>query len=218
MGCGPDLLRLFDLADALMRENQVHRREACCPEERPTPRAVPSVREQLGEMYERGELDEPTYQRLREMAARGRLRPVDLAVLRYERRQRKRAQPPSEEETAIRQLRARIAQLERARAESSEVLATLEAKIAEIEDRAREREEAARRAVAEDETLARRHLLERQALLESRQRLREQAEALREDLDRLEGLKAQLEAKVAELEALRSREALQTLRTEVTEE
>ncbi len=221
MGCGPDVFRLFDLADAFMRENRARRQAACCPEEtmgrRPSP--GPSVQEQLYEMYGRGELDEPTFQRLKELAARGQLRPVDLAVLRYERRQQKRTQPPlSEEEAAIRQLRARIAQLEQARTDSAQVLETLEAKVREMEDRAREREEAARQAVARDESLARRYLLEKQTLLETRARLVEQAEALRKDMERLDGLKAQLEAKVAELEALRSRETLQTLQTEALED
>jgi len=214
MGCGPDVFRLFDLADALIRDNRA-RRYGGAPSVGSSQAPGPSLREQLYEMYERGELDEETFRDLQDLAARGRLHPVDLAVLRYERRQKVNARPrESEEDVAIRKLRARIARLEEAREESSRVLASLRERIADMEERAQRREEAARLAVAKDETLARRYLMEKQELMEAQARLVEQARALEEDLARLGELQAKLEAKVIELEALRSRQELQTLRTE----
>jgi len=227
MGCGPDVFRLFDLADALVRANRSRRYAAYRPVGRPQP-AGPSLQEQLYDMYGRGELDEKIFQDLKDLAARGQLRPVDLAVLRYERaygvaaqhhrRQKARARPPqSEEEVAIRQLRARIAQLEGAREESSRVLASLQEKIEDVRARAQKREEAARQAVATDEALARRYLTEKQELLGTQARLEEQAQALRDDLARLEKLKGELEAKVTELEALRSRQEISALRAEIAE-
>jgi len=168
-------------------------------------------------MYERGELDEKTFRELKDLAARGRLQPVDLAVLRYERQQRIKTRPRvSEEDVAIRKLRARIARLEEAREESSQVLASLRERIADMEARAQQREEGARQVVATDEALARRYLMEKQELVEAQARLEAQAQALEEDLARLDELRGKLEAKVAELEALRSRRELQSLRTEVT--
>lgn len=225
MGCGPDVFRLFDLADTLVRDNRSRRYAAYRPVGRPQP-SGPSPQEQLYDMYGRGELDEQTFDDLKDLAARGQLRPVDLAVLRYERRQKTRTRPPaSEEEVAIRQLRARIAQLEGAREESARVLASLQAKIEDVKARAQKREEAARQAVVSDpstgsgrrETLARRYLTEKQELLKTQARLEEQAQALRDDLARLDELKGELEAKVTELEALRSRQEIGALRTEIVE-
>lgn len=217
MGCGPDVFRLFDLADTLVRDNRSRRYEAYRPVGRPQP-SGPSPQEQLYDMYGRGELDEQIFNDLKDLAARGQLRPVDLAVLRYERRQKVIARPPaSEEEVAIRQLRARIAQLEGAREESSRVLASLQEKIEDVKARTRKREEAARQVVATDETLARRYLMEKQELVETEARLEEQAQALRDDLVRLDELRGELEAKVMELEALRSRQEIGALRAEIAE-
>ncbi|HIC89493.1 MAG TPA: hypothetical protein EYP04_08835 [Anaerolineae bacterium] len=216
MGCGPDVFRLFDLADALVRDNRARRCETW-PAAGSPQHPGPSLQEQLYEMYERGELDEKTFRELKDLAARGRLQPVDLAVLRYERQQRIKTRPRvSEEDVAIRKLRARIARLEEAREESSQVLASLRERIADMEARAQQREEGARQVVATDEALARRYLMEKQELVEAQARLEAQAQALEEDLARLDELRGKLEAKVAELEALRSRRELQSLRTEVT--
>lgn len=225
MGCGPDVFRLFDLADTLVRDNRSRRYEVYRPVGLPQP-AGPSLQEQLYDMYGRGELDEKTFNDLKDLAARGQLRPVDLAVLRYERRQKVRARPPSsEEEVAIRQLRARIAQLEGAREESSRVLASLQEKIEDVKARAQRREEAARQVVTTDpstssghsEALARRYLMEKQELVATRTRLEEQAQSLRDDLTKLDELSGQLEAKVMELEALHSRQEIGALRAEIAE-
>lgn len=217
MGCGPDVFRLFDLADTLVRDNRSRRHAAYRPAGRPQP-SGPSLQEQLYDMYGRGELDEQTFNDLKDLAARGQLRPVDLAVLRYARRQKARTWPPaSEEEVAIQQLKARIAQLEGAREESSRVLASLQAKIEDVKARTQKREEGARQVVATDEPLARRYLTEKQTLLETQARLEEQAQSLQDDLARLDELKGELEAKVAELEALRSRQEIGALRTEIAE-
>ena len=217
MGCGPDVFRLFDLADTLVRDNRSRRYEAYRPVGLPQP-SGPSLQEQIYDMYGRGELDEQTFSELKDLAARGQLRPVDLAVLRYERHQKSRARPPaSEEEVAIRQLKARIAQLEGAREESSQVLAALQEKAEDVKARAQKREDAARQAVAMDEALARRHLMEKQKLVETQTHLEEQAQALRDDLARLDELQGELEAKVMELEALRSRQEIGALRAEIAE-
>jgi len=219
MGCGPDVFRLFDLADSLVRDNRSRRYGAYRPVGLPKPPTGPSLQEQLYEMYGRGELDKETFQDLKGLAARGQLRPMDLAVLRYEGgRKAKDRSPASEEEVAVRQLQARIAQLEGAREDSSQVLTSLQEKIEDVKARAQKRAEAARQVVPTDEALARRYLTEKQELLNTQTRLEEQAQALRDDLARLDELRGKLEAKVMELEALRSRQELQTLQTEIVEE
>ncbi len=218
MGCGPDLFRLFDLADTLVRDNRSRRQAVHRPMGQPQP-SGPSLQEQLYEMYGRGEIDEETFNALKELAARGQLRPVDLAVLRYERRRKGRLRRrESEEEAALRQLRARIAQLEEAREASARVLASLREQIEDVAARIQKREEAARRVVATDEALARRYLMEKQELLETQARLEAQAQALQADLTRLDELRGTLEAKITELEALRTRQELQALQGEITEE
>jgi len=218
MGCGPDLFRLFDLADTLVRDNRSRRRAIHRPVGQPQP-SGPSLQEQLYEMYGRGEIDEETFNALKKLAAQGQLRPVDLAVLRYERRRKgRRRRRESEEEAALRELRARVAQLEEAREASAQVLASLQEQIEDVEARIRKREEAARRVVATDEELARRYLMEKQELLETQARLEAQAQALQADLTRLDELRGTLEAKITELEALRTRQELQALQGEITEE
>ncbi len=217
MRCGPDVFRLFDLADALVRDNRSRRYEAYRPVGIPQPTG-PSLQEQLYDMYGRGELDEKTFNDLKDLAARGQLRPVDLAVLRYERRQKAKARPPeSEEEIATRQLRARIGQLEGAREESAQVLASLEEKIGTLEAKAAQREKAAREVVVLDEARARQYLTEKQELEETQERLESQAQALRDDLARLDELRGKLETKVTELEAVRSRQELSALRAGIVE-
>jgi chromosome segregation ATPase len=217
MGCGPDVFRLFDLADALVRDNQWRRYAAYRPIGRPQPTG-PSLQEQLYDMYGRGELNEETFNDLKDLASRGQLRPVDLAVLRYQGRQKTKVRPPeTEEETAIRQLQARIFHLESAREESARVLASLHKKIDDVKGRAQKREEIARRVIATDEARARRYLTEKQELLEIRARLEKQTQALQDDLAKLDELKGELEAKVTELEALHSRRELHALRTEIKE-
>lgn len=217
MGCGPDVFRLFDLADALVRDNRWRRYAAYQPIGRPQPTG-PSLQEQLYDMYGRGELNEETFNNLKGLAARGELRPVDLVVLRYEGRQKIKVRPPeTEEEAAIRQLRARISHLESAGEESARVLASLQEKIDDVKARAQKREEVARRVIATDEAQARRYLTEKQELLETQGRLEKQAQALQDDLAKLHELKGELQAKVMELEALHSRRELYALRTEIKE-
>ena len=218
MGCGPDVFRLFDLADTLVRDNRSRRYGVYPPADQPP--VGPSPREQLYAMYARGEVDKETFRALKELAKRGELRAVDVAVLRYEqkRKPRPRSSPASEEEVAIRQLQSRIAQLEEARKESSRVLTSLQEKIEDVKARAQKREEAARQLVSSDEALARRYLLEKQELLETQARLEEQAQALRDDLTKLDDLRGKLEAKVTELKALQSRQELQALQTEIVQE
>jgi len=218
MGCGPDVFRLFDLADTLVQDNR-SRRYGTYPPVGPSQSTGPSPREQLYEMYARGEVDRQTFRALKELARRGELREVDLAVLHYEQRKkpRKKSPPASEEEVAIRQLQSRITQLEGAREESSRVLTSLREKIEDVSARAQKREEAARQVVSNDEALARRYLMEKQELLKTQTRLEEQAQALQEDLANLDDLRGKLETKVTELEALRSRQDLQTLQTEIVE-
>jgi len=218
MGCGPDVFRLFDLADTLVRDNRSRRYGAYPPADQPPP-VGPSPREQLYAMYARGEVDKETFRALKELAKRGELRAVDVAVLRYEQKRKpKRKSPLTEEEVAIRQLQGRIAELEEAREESLRVLSSLQEKIEDVQARAQKREEAARRAVSSDEVLARRYLMEKQELLETQTRLQEQAQALQDDLAKLDDLREKLEAKVTELEALRSRQDIQSLRTKIVEE
>ncbi len=173
---------------------------------------APSVEEQLYTMYARGELDEDAFRALKALAEKGQLQPVDLAVHRLEALRRRATRGrESDTERSIRQIRARLVRLEKARSESTQVLDTLQKKMAALAEEAEKREAAAREAVAHDEERARRYLEEKQELLATRARLEEQAAALQEDLQRIDELRLTLEARIAELEALRTREELQKL-------
>ena len=207
LGCGPGLGDLFHLADRLLEDNRARRGSAlsAAPVARPS---RPDLTQQLYDMYGRGELSDEVFAALKSLAERGALRPADLAVHRVRARRRRPRPEGSETAAALRQVQARLAQLDEAREASSQTLANLKARMAGLTERATGKEQTARELVATDEEAARRLLIEKAELEASRERLAEQAQALRDDLARLDDLRAQLEAKATELEAVGAREEL----------
>lgn len=105
-------------------------------------------------------------------------------------------------------IHSRLTQLAQARAASEKVLADLEARISDIDERIAAKEKAARQTVGQDENTARKHLTEKVELASSREKLAAQAQALRADLNTLDDLRAKLETKSIELEAVQARSRL----------
>jgi len=207
MTCGPDIFQLIEVADQVM---QRHATRVAPPQTASRSRIDPWA--EALTLYEQGLIDDAALQRLRRLAERGELRPVDVAVLRFEARKRSTTRPASEEE-GLRLLKARRARLLSAQQASRETLRRVEAQIAELEDRIQEKEEAARAVVAQDEARARRFLEEKAVFEESKARLEKQARALREDIQALDDVLAQVEAKRVELEAMRTRAEIHAHRT-----
>ena len=211
MGCGPDVLHLFQLADSVIQQNRQHRVFG-----QPTPRQVVSstsvetLRKQLDRMYVEGEVDERSYRALRKLAEAGNLEPVDLAVHRINTHPNLRSAQVtlSEEEKAKRQLRTRLLEIESAREESQRILMSLKEKLNVLEKEIKLHEQAARDAITENEQQARRHLQAKQAFLTTRENLHRQMAALEQDVARLDELYVAIEAKLAELDALEARERL----------
>jgi chromosome segregation ATPase len=207
LGCGSGLNDLFRLADQLLEDNRarVHTALTGGSASRPARR---DLRQQLYDMYGRGELSEAAFAALKSVAERGALQPADLAVHRARARRRRPRPEGSETAAALRKVQTRLMQLEEAGEGSSQTLAELEARMAGLMRRATDKEQTAREVVVTDEDAARRLLREKAELEASRERLAEQARALRDDMSRLGDLRTQLEAKAAELEAVRAREEL----------
>lgn len=207
LGCGSGLNDLFHLADRLLEDNRAHVQSALSAASVSRP-ARGDLRQQLYDMYGRGELSEAAFAALKSVAQRGALQPADLAVHRARARHRRPRPEGSETAAALRKVQTRLMQLEEAGEGSSQTLAELEARMAGLMRRATDKEHTAREVVVTDEDAARRLLREKAGLEASRERLAEQARALRDDMSRLGDLRAQLEAKAAELEAVRAREEL----------
>lgn len=207
LGCGSGLNDLFRLADQLLEDNRarVHTALTGASVSRP---ARGDLRQQLYDMYGRGELSAAAFAALKSVADRGALQPADLAVHRARARHRRPRPEGSETAAALRKVQTRLMQLEEAGEGSSQTLAELEARMAGLMRRTTDKEQTAREVVVTDEDAARRLLREKADLEASRERLAEQARALRDDMSRLGDLRAQLEAKAAELEAVRAREEL----------
>ena len=220
MGCGPGLHDLFYLTDMLIRDNRARRDRLQVAPAVPGLAAGGPAREStealVGQLYEmagRGELGDEAFKALKALAARGQLRPADLAVhhpsgtprARAGRQVGRRADTDAERAAALRQVQARLAQLDDARESSSAVLADLESRLDRLASQIAVKEQAARDHVATDEGAARRTLTEKAALADSYRRLNEQAQALRDDLARLDEMRLQLEDRAAELEAVLAR-------------
>ncbi len=208
MMCGPDVGRLIAIADQLLQHHEKQHVTS------PSPSTVrPPAGEELWarvmRLYEQGDIDEATLQKYRALAERGALRAVDVAVLQYEVRQRRRAAPLSEEEQALRQLRTRRARLEAVRRSTERTLEHLLAQIRSLDERIAAKEQAARDAVAHDEEQARRYVEEKLALSATREHLQRQAAALQADLDTLKDVLLQIEAQIAALEAVQQRAEVQ---------
>jgi hypothetical protein len=207
MGCGSPLGDLFCLADTLL----YHTYDSPLPL---SGRGIDGennnpLRAQLYQMYGEGQISEEVFTALRLLADRGQLRPADLAVHRA-RVQNHSSVGKGDPVTAnvLRGIRLRLTQLAQARAASEKVLADLEAQLLDLDQRAADKEQAARELVERDEESARQRLTEKAELGRSRERLQAQAQALRADLSRLDDLHAQLEAKSLELEAVQARSRL----------
>ena len=207
LGCGSGLNDLFRLADQLLEENRARVRTAVTGASVSRP-ARRDLRQQLYDMYGRGELSEAAFAALKSVADRGALQPADLAVHRARARHRRPRPEGTETAAALRKVQARLMQLEDAGEDSSQTMADLDARMAGLVERTTDKQQAARKLIATDEDAARRLLREKADLEASRERLAEQARALRDDMSRLGDLRAQLEAKAAELEAVRAREEL----------
>jgi phage shock protein A len=156
-------------------------------------------------MHGEGQISEEVFNALKVLAERGQLRPADLAVHLARARQGGSEGGDAAIENALRGIRSRHAKLEQARVGSEKVLADLEARLSELDERIAAKEQAARLSVAQNEDTARQRLAEKADLASSRERLATQAQALRADLARLDELILQLEAKSAELEAVQAR-------------
>ncbi len=222
MLCGLHLGELFYLADRLLEgpAGQVGTAAAAAWSP-PVPAAIAvrqdldgraagaeALRAQLYQMYGEGQIGEAVFTALRPLAERGQLRPADLAVHRARARQRPGGQGDAGVASALHGVRSRLAQLAQARTASERILADLEARLDDLDQRVVSKEQAAREAVGHDEQGARQRLLEKAELAGSRERLAAQASALQADLGRLADLYAQLEAKAIELEAVRARQRL----------
>lgn len=214
MGCGPELHDLFYLTDMLIRDNRGRRDRLHVNTDARPDRARESTEALVGQLYEmvgRGELSDEAYEALKALSTRGQLRPADLAVHRARAGRRVRRQAATEEANALRQVRARLAQLDDARESSSAVLADLESRLDRLASQIAAKEQTARDRVAADEAAARRALTEKVALADSYRRLNDQAQALRDDLARLDEMWLQLEDRAVELEAVLARGEIATL-------
>lgn len=202
MGCGSPLGDLFYVVDALLYNTRPMSPVSTAS---PVPRGE-DLRAQLYRLYGEGKLTEDVFAALRALADRGELRLADLAV-----HQVSAARQPADRQgdlavdNAARGVRSRLERLAATRRDSTQVLGTLQTRVAELDQRIAEKEERARQAVGTAEEEARARLSEKADLTASRDRLVAQAEALRADLGRLDDLCAQLEAKATELEAVQVR-------------
>lgn len=209
MGCGSVLGDLFYLADSFIQRESGNAWRVASDATFTASRTPPDdLRAQLYQMYGEGQISEEVFTALRNLADRGQLRPADIAVHRARAQHRSVRDGDPVTANALRGIRSRLTQLAQVRAASEKVLADLEARLADIDQRMDNKEQAARESVERDEESARQRLAEKAELSLSRDRLAAQAQALRADLSRLDDLRSQLEAKSVELEALQARSRL----------
>lgn len=209
MGCGLPLGDLFYLADSLL-DRGLNNGSGVASDITFSARRTPpdDLRAQLYQMYGEGLISGEVFTAFRTLADRGQLRPADLAVHRTRAQHRPAAHEDPRAANAMRGIRGRLTQLVEARAASEKVLGDLEARLLDIDQRATDKERAARELIESDENSARQRLTEKAELSLSRDRLAAQAQALRADLTRLDDLRAQLEAKFLELETVQARSRL----------
>lgn len=210
MGCGSILGDLFYLADALIATNDSGQTlpytSAPIAWSPRTGLDIPGdVRAHLYQMHGEGHVSEEVFQALLALAEQGHLRPADLAVHQVRARRGAAQKGDAAIGNALSGIRSRLDQMHLARADSEKVLADLENRLRELDERIAAKEQAARQVVAQDEETARRYLADKVELAGSHVRLADQAHALRTDLSRLDDLSVQLEAKVIELESVQAR-------------
>ena len=210
MGCGSMLGDLFCLADHLIEPS---RRPAASPWQAPFPagstRSGEDLLSDLYRMLGEGQISQEVFSSLRDLADRGQLRRVDVAVHQARGRRRNVYREDTGTQNALQGIRLRQQNLAEARKESERVLTNLRGRIADIDERMAGKENIAREAVGEgDDQIARRRLTEKAQLSSLRDRLHKQLQRLTEDLGRLDEVRAELEAREVELEAVRAREGL----------
>src|SRR3990172_7477249 len=202
MGCGSALGDLFYLADALAY--RIYDSHLPPDRWRTGSEGNESLRTRLYRMHGEGQISEEVFNALQVLAERGQLRPADLAVHLARARRGESEGGDAAIGNALGGIRSRHAKLVQARVGSEKVLADLEARLSELDERIAAKEQAARQSVTQNEETARQRLAEKAEFASSRERLAAQAQALRADLARLDELNLQLEAKSAELEAVQA--------------
>jgi prefoldin subunit 5 len=174
-------------------------------------------------MYARGEIDSGTYHRLIDMAQSGLLNWEDLrqigktsqvAIIQEGRAPRKR---DPDIVNGLNQLYSRRKQLENARQDTEEVLASLEKEAARLAEQAKTAETEAKKAI-DNEEVARAYLDTRQKALDRAASVQERIDGLRQNLRRIENLEADLSTREAELKALESGEQLAELEASIRQE
>ncbi|MEN4100845.1 MAG: hypothetical protein ROW52_13055 [Anaerolineaceae bacterium] len=210
MGCGSPLGDLFYLADALIAGQYSGQVASGFPAPAAWERGTAGnsgedLRARLYQMHGEVQISEEVIQALQALAERGQLRPADLAV--HQARARRSVSERSDAAigNALHGIRVRLNKLQQARTGSKKVLADLETRLSELDERMSGKEQAARQVLTQNEEIARQRLAEKAELASSRERLADQAQALRADLARLDDLCTQLEAKSAELESVHAR-------------
>ena len=213
MGCGSMLGDLFYLADHLV---QPSRGPAASPWQAPFPagstRSSEDLLSDLYRMLGEGQISQEVFSSLRDLAGRGLLRRVDVAVHQARGRRRSVHREDTGTQNALQGIRLRRQNLAGVREESERVMSNLRGRIADIDERMAGKENIARQAVGEgDDQAARRRLTEKAQLSSLRDRLHKQLQMLTEDLGRLDEVRAELEGRAVELEAVRTREGLASL-------
>ena len=213
MGCGSMLGDLFCLADHLV---QPSRGPAASPWQAPFPAGSTwSGEDLLSDLYRmlgEGRITQEVFSSLRDLADRGQLRRVDVAVHQARAQRRTVHRGDTDTRNALQGISLRQQRLVEAREESERVMSNLRGRIADIDERMAGKENIARQAVGEgDDQAARRRLTEKAQLSSLRERLHKQLQMLTEDLGRLDEVRAELEAREVELEAVRAREGLASL-------
>ncbi len=175
-------------------------------------------------MYARGDISASTYHRLMEMARSGQLSWGDLARIRDEVGSESPVSPPAPERErdaeivrSLNRLYTHRARLEKARAETEQVLEQLEADVARLREQAEDAEEKAQLALP-DEERARAYLAVKQEVLERIHTLEKRIASLRQSLRRIEVLHSELAAREAELKALESGEQLAALEESIRQD
>ena len=212
MGCGSVLGDLFYLADALAYRTY----NSYLPPDRwrTGGEGNESLSNRLYRMHGEGQISEEVFNALQVLAEQGQLRPADLAVHLARARRGMSEGGDAAIGNALHGIRSRHAKLVQARVGSERVLADLEVRLSELDERIAVKEQAARQSVTQNEETARQRLAEKAEFASSRERLAAQAQALHTGLARLDELSLQLEAKSAELEAVQARSAAaQSFRT-----
>ena len=125
------------------------------------------------------------------------------------------ATSPGDIPRAMGDLRGKKAELEKAEAETTDLLQKLRGSVAKLSDEMVRYESLAKGAVGVDESQARLYLQRRQTVAEQAAGLEARIKELEKDLERLQTLKTDLDARIVELAALGQRDRLARLESEI---